>query len=133
MTRDFQVEYVAKYTNRSLSTVYTLAAFYAGQKGSLLFWGWFLSFYAAIVLFQNKRKNRELLPYVLAVMMIIIFFFSFLMVFVTNPFEMLTYTPADGKGLNPLLQNPGMNIRPPPTLLLGYVGFTVPFAFAWLL
>jgi len=129
MTRDFQVEYVSKYTNRSLSTVYTLAAFYAGQKGSLLFWGWFLSFYAAIVLFQNKRKNRELLPYVLAVMMIIIFFFSFLMVFVTNPFEMLTYTPADGKGLNPLLQNPGM-IFHPPTLLLGYVGFTVPFAFA---
>jgi cytochrome c-type biogenesis protein CcmF len=129
ITRDFQIEYVAKYTSRSLSTVYTIAAFYAGQKGSLLLWGWFLSLYAAIIIYQNKRKNRELLPYVVAVMMIITFFFAFLMVFVTNPFEMLSYTPQDGKGLNPMLQNPGM-IFHPPTLFLGYVGFTVPFAFA---
>jgi cytochrome c-type biogenesis protein CcmF len=62
-------------------------------------------------------------------MMIIVFFFVFLMVFVTNPFEILTFIPADGKGLNPMLQNPGM-IFHPPTLFLGYVGFTVPFAFA---
>jgi cytochrome c-type biogenesis protein CcmF len=129
VTRDFQIEYVAKYTNRSLSTVYTLAAFYAGQKGSLLFWGWFLSFYTAIVIFQNRRKNRELLPWVLAVMMAIDFFFVVLMVFVTNPFERLPYMPLDGQGLNPMLQNPGM-IFHPPTLFLGYVGFTVPFAFA---
>lgn len=129
ITRDFQIEYVAKYTNRSLSTVYTLAAFYAGQKGSLLFWGWFLSFYTAIVIFQNRRKNRELLPWVLAVMMAINFFFIFLMVFVTNPFERLPYTPLDGQGLNPMLQNPGMIFHPPATFL-GYVGFTVPFAFA---
>ncbi len=129
ITRDFQIEYVAKYTNRSLSTVYTLAAFYAGQKGSLLFWGWFLSMYTAIVIFQNRRKNRELLPWVLAVMMVINFFFLFLMVFVTNPFERLPYMPLDGQGLNPMLQNPGMLFHPP-TLFLGYVGFTVPFAFA---
>ena len=129
LTRDFQVEYVASYTNRSLSTVYTLAAFYAGQKGSLLFWSWLLSLYAAIVIFQNRKKNRELLPYVISVMMIINFLFAFLMVFVTNPFEMLPYAPSDGQGLNPMLQNPGM-IFHPPTLFLGYVGFTVPFAFA---
>jgi cytochrome c-type biogenesis protein CcmF len=129
VTRDFQIEYVAKYTSRSLSTVYTLAAFYAGQKGSLLFWGWFLSFYTAIVIFQNRRKNRELLPWVLAVMMAIDLFFVVLMVFVTNPFERLPYMPLDGQGLNPMLQNPGM-IFHPPTLFLGYVGFTVPFAFA---
>ncbi len=129
LTRDFQVEYVASYTNRSLSTVYTLAAFYAGQKGSLLLWSWFLSLYAAIVIFQNRKKNRKLLPYVISVMMIINFLFAFLMVFVTNPFEMLPYAPSDGQGLNPMLQNPGM-IFHPPTLFLGYVGFTVPFAFA---
>lgn len=129
ITRDFQVEYVASYSSLNLPTVYKLAAFYAGQKGSLLFWGWVLALYAAIVIFQNKNKNRELLPYVLAVMMTISFFFACLMVFVTNPFEMLAYAPADGRGLNPMLQNPGM-IFHPPTLFLGYVGFTVPFAFS---
>jgi cytochrome c-type biogenesis protein CcmF len=129
VTRDFQVEYVARYTNRSLPLVYTLTAFYAGQEGSLLFWGWALSIFTAIVIFQNKNKNRELMPYVLLVMATVIFFFTLLMTVVTNPFEMLSYIPLDGKGLNPLLQNPGM-IFHPPTLLLGYVGFTIPFAFA---
>ena len=129
LTRDFRVEYVASYTSLSLPTAYTLTAFYAGQKGSLLLWGWVLSLYAAIVVFQNKNKNRELLPYVLAIMMTISFFFACLMVFVTNPFEMLPYAPTDGRGLNPMLQNPGM-IFHPPALYLGYVGFTVPFAFS---
>ena len=127
--RDFRVEYVARYTSRSLPTAYTLAAFYAGQKGSLLFWSWVLALYAAIVIFQNKNRNRELLPYVLAVMMAISLFFACLMAFVTNPFEMLPNAPLDGQGLNPMLQNPGM-IFHPPALFLGYVGFTVPFAFS---
>jgi cytochrome c-type biogenesis protein CcmF len=129
VTRDFQVEYVSSYTNRSLPLAYTLTGFYAGQKGSLLLWGWLLSIFTAIVIFQNRTKNRELMPYVLAVLTGVIFFFSFLMIFVTNPFETLNHIPSDGKGLNPMLQNPGM-IFHPPTLFLGYVGFTVPFAFA---
>lgn len=129
VTRDFQIEYVASYTNRSLPMIYTLTAFYAGQKGSLLFWGWILSIFTAIVIFQNKDKNRELMPHVLVVLMAVVFFFAVLMVFVTNPFETLNQQPIDGRGLNPLLQNPGM-IFHPPTLFLGYVGFTVPFAFA---
>jgi cytochrome c-type biogenesis protein CcmF len=129
VTRDFQIEYVWKYTSRSLPMTYTVAAFYAGQKGSLLFWGWLLSIFAAIVIFQNRRKNRELLPYVLTVLMTTTFFFAFLLIFVTNPFETLNHVPFDGQGLNPMLQNPGMLFHPP-TLFLGYVGFTVPFAFA---
>ncbi len=129
ITRDFQIAYVSSYTNRSLPMLYTLSAFYAGQKGSLLFWGWILSMFSAIALFQNRKKNRQLMPYVLAVLMTITFFFTFLMVFVTHPFETLNYVPLDGKGLNPMLQNPGM-IFHPPTLYLGYVGFTIPFAFA---
>ena len=129
VTRDFQIEYVWKYTSRSLPMTYTVAAFYAGQKGSLLFWGWLLSIFAAIVIFQNRRKNRELLPYVLTVLMTTTFFFVFLLIFVTNPFETLNHVPFDGQGLNPMLQNPGMLFHPP-TLFLGYVGFTVPFAFA---
>ena len=129
VTRDFQIEYVWKYTSRSLPMTYTVAAFYAGQKGSLLFWGWLLSIFAAIVISQNRRKNRELLPYVLTVLMTTTFFFAFLLIFVTNPFETLNHVPFDGQGLNPMLQNPGMLFHPP-TLFLGYVGFTVPFAFS---
>ena len=129
VTRNFQVEYVARYTSRSLSLLYTLAAFYAGQEGSLLFWSWMLSIFTAVVVFQNKNKNRELMPYVLLVLTSVLFFFTFLMVFTTDPFKTFAYAPFDGRGLNPLLQNPGM-IFHPPALLIGYVGFTVPFAFA---
>jgi cytochrome c-type biogenesis protein CcmF len=129
LTRDFQVEYVWNYSNRSLSWFYTLTAFYAGQKGSLLLWAWLLSIFSVIVVFQNRKKNRELMPYVLGILMSITFFFTVLMVFSTNPFELLNFTPRDGQGLNPLLQNPGM-IFHPPTLYLGYVGITVPFAFS---
>jgi cytochrome c-type biogenesis protein CcmF len=129
VTRDFQIEYVARYTNRSLPLVYTLTAFYAGQEGSLLFWGWALSIFTAVVIFQNKKKNRELMPYVLLVLTGVIFFFTLLMTVATNPFKTFGFTPLDGRGLNPLLQNPGM-IFHPPILLLGYVGFTLPFAFA---
>jgi cytochrome c-type biogenesis protein CcmF len=129
ITRDFQIEYVARYTSRSLSLLYTLTAFYAGQEGSLLFWSWVLAIFTAVVIFQNKNKNRELMPHVLLVLICVIFFFTILMTVATNPFKTFNYTPADGQGLNPLLQNPGM-IFHPPTLLIGYVGFTVPFAFA---
>ncbi|UCD78233.1 MAG: heme lyase CcmF/NrfE family subunit [Desulfobacterales bacterium] len=129
VTRNFQIEYVARYTNRSLSLLYTLTAFYAGQEGSLLFWSWILSLFTAVVVFQNKNKNRELMPHVLLVLTAVIFFFTFLMIFATNPFKTYSFKPFDGQGLNPLLQNPGM-IFHPPALLIGYVGFTVPFAFA---
>jgi len=129
VTRNFQIEYVARYTSRSLSLLYTLTAFYAGQEGSLLFWSWVLAIFTAAVIFQNKNKNRELMPHVLLVLTTVIFFFTFVMAAVTNPFKTINFTPSDGQGLNPLLQNPGM-IFHPPALLIGYVGFTVPFAFA---
>lgn len=129
VTRNFQLEYVWRYTSLDLPMTYTISAFYAGQKGSLLFWGWLLSIFTLIVIFQNRHKNRELLPYVLSVLMIITFFFAFLLVFVTNPFKTFNHIPFDGQGLNPMLQNPGMLFHPP-TLFLGYVGFSVPFAFS---
>jgi len=129
VTNDFSVEYVARYTNTSLPLIYTLTAFYAGQEGSLLLWAWVLSLYSVLVIFQNRKKNLEIMPYVLSVLMTITFFFVFLMVFVTDPFKTLSAAPQDGQGLNPLLQNPGM-IFHPPILFLGYVGFSVPFAFA---
>ncbi len=68
ITRDFQIEYVARYTSRSLSLLYTLTAFYAGQEGSLLFWSWILAIFTAVVIFQNRNKNRELMPHVLLVL-----------------------------------------------------------------
>jgi cytochrome c-type biogenesis protein CcmF len=129
VSRDFQIEYVARYTNRALPLVYTLTAFYAGQEGSLLLWGWLLSLFSSIVIWQNREKNRELIPHTTLVLMAITFFFLLLLVFVTNPFKRLPSVPPDGQGLNPLLQNPGM-IFHPTTLFVGYVGFAVPYAFA---
>jgi cytochrome c-type biogenesis protein CcmF len=129
LTNNYQIEYVAAYSNRALPLLYKSTAFYAGQEGSLLFWAWVLSFMGVLVLWQNKNRNRELMPYVIAIMMGVQFFFLFIAIFVTNPFKMLPFVPEDGQGLNPLLQNYGM-LGHPPTLYLGYVGFTVPFAFA---
>ncbi len=129
ITRDFSLEYVAHYSNRTLPMFYTISAVWAGQSGSLLLWAWLLSLFAAIVVWQNRRKNRELLPYVLATILFTAFFFFGLMVYATSPFARLPQPVADGSGLNPMLQNPGM-VMHPPTLYLGYVGFTVPFAFA---
>ncbi len=128
ITRDFQVAYVWRHTSRNLSLTYTIAAFYAGQEGSLLFWAWILSGFTMVVVLQNRRKHQNLLPYVLAVLMGTVGFFSALIALVADPFELLNYVPRDGRGLNPMLQNPGMLFHPP-TLFLGYVGFTVPFAF----
>jgi cytochrome c-type biogenesis protein CcmF len=129
VSRDFQIEYVARYTNRTLPLIYTLTAFYAGQEGSLLLWAWLLSLFSSIVIWQNREKNRDLIPHTTLVLMAITFFFLLLLVFVTNPFKRLPSAPPDGQGLNPLLQNPGM-IFHPTTLFVGYVGFAVPYAFA---
>lgn len=127
--RDFQIEYVAQYSNRSLSWFYTLAAFWAGQAGSLLFWCLLLSLFAVVVLAQNRNRNSVLLPYTLGVMQATIFFFLYLLVFTSSPFKLLPFLPPDGQGLNPLLQNAEMVFHPP-SLYIGFVGFTVPFAFA---
>jgi cytochrome c-type biogenesis protein CcmF len=128
-TRDFSLRYVAEYTSRDLSMPLTLSAWWAGQAGSLLFWSWLLAVFAGVVLIQNRRQNKELTPYTVAVIMAVLTFFLGIVIFAANPFEKLPATPADGLGLNPLLQNKGM-LYHPPTLYLGYVGFTVPYAYA---
>ncbi|MBI1987877.1 MAG: heme lyase CcmF/NrfE family subunit [Nitrospinae bacterium] len=129
LSRDFQIEYVYSYSSRTLPLFYTLSSFWAGQKGSLLMWAWLLAAFSSLVLIQNRRQNRELIPYAISLLMIVLLFFMVLLVFVSNPFSRLPSRPQDGQGLNPLLQNPGM-IFHPPSLFLGYVGFTIPFAFA---
>jgi len=129
VTHDFSIAYVASYSNRTLPLFYTISALWAGQSGSLLLWTWLLTVFASLVVWQNKTRNRDLMPFVLGVLLTTIFFFFGLLVYATNPFELLSRPVADGNGLNPMLQNPGMVIHPP-TLFLGYVGFTIPFAFA---
>ena len=128
-TRDFSLRYVAEHTSRDLSMPLTLSAWWAGQAGSLLLWSWLLAVFAGAVLIQNRRQNKELTPYTVAVIMAVLAFFLGIVIFAANPFEKLPSTPADGLGLNPLLQNKGM-LYHPPTLYLGYVGFVVPYAYA---
>ncbi|MGQ0794314.1 MAG: heme lyase CcmF/NrfE family subunit [Deltaproteobacteria bacterium] len=128
VTRDFSLKYVASNTSRDLSTVYTVTAFWAGQAGSLLLWAWILSIYTALVVLLNRGKSRLMMPYVLATLAGVSCFFIYLIAFVESPFEKLPFTPNDGRGLNPLLQNPYMVIHPL-VLYFGYVGVAVPFAF----
>lgn len=127
VTSDFSVEYVAQYTSTDLPLFYKFSALWAGNDGSLLLWAWCLTVIAAFVV--TSKKNRDLLPYVGSVMMAVSIFFLFLLCSNSNPFTKLVSPLAEGNGLNPMLQNPGMVIHPI-TLYLGYVGFTVPFAFA---
>ncbi len=129
VTHDFNIEYVASYTSRNLPLYYTLSAFYAGQKGSLLLWAITVATFAAIALVANRGKHRELMPYVAGVNLVVTTFFIAVMVFASNPFERLPFTPPDGSGLNPQLQNPGMTVHPP-MLYLGYTSITLPFSFA---
>ncbi|MCH8067663.1 MAG: heme lyase CcmF/NrfE family subunit [Candidatus Marinimicrobia bacterium] len=128
---NFSIDYVAKYTSLETPFVYKLTALWAGQSGSLLFWLFILSVYATIVVLQNRFRYHQLMPYVISVMATIQLFFLLMVNFVANPFNPIdAVVPViDGMGLNPLLQNPTMAIHPP-ILYLGYVGFSVPFAFA---
>ncbi len=129
VTHDFQIEYVASYTSRDLSLTYLLSALWAGNDGSLLFWAWLLSLFATVVVLQKRDIGQKLVPYAASIIMVTQAFFLILLLFVSNPFHKLAFVPAEGMGLNPLLENPGMLFHPP-TLLAGYVAFTIPFAFA---
>jgi cytochrome c-type biogenesis protein CcmF len=126
---DFRIEYVAAYSSSTLPLYYTVAALWGGQKGSLLFWLLILTSITAVVELQNRQRNRELMPYVTAVLMAIATFFLMMVVFITPPFETLAVPAMEGRDLNPLLQNYWMTIHPP-SLYLGFVGMSVPFAFA---
>lgn len=134
VTGDFRFSYVAQHSNRAMPLLYKVAAWWGGQEGSLLFWSWLLSTYSAVVVFTNRHKHRDMMPYVIGTLMFVQTFFLILNNFVVSPFKMLSVEGSitavqDGNGLNPLLQYPAMAIHPP-MLYLGYVGFAVPFAFA---
>ena len=131
---DYRLAYVAAHSNKAMSTIYKFTAWWGGQEGSLLFWGWLLSTYSAIAVYTNRRKFRDMMPLVTAIMMTVLSFFIGMITFVASPFRVLMagrgiIDVGDGNGLSPLLQWWTMAIHPP-FLYLGYVGFTVPFAFA---
>ncbi len=128
LTHDFNNLYVATHSNRSLPFAYLVSAFWAGQEGSLLLWGWLTSLATLIVVRKTKTVDK-FKPYVATILIVIQLFFVITMIFASNPFEKLSFTPADGQGLNPLLMDPGM-VWHPPTLFVGYALIAVPFAYA---
>jgi cytochrome c-type biogenesis protein CcmF len=128
LRHDFSFQYVAAHTNRTLPTAYTLSAFWGGQEGSLLLWLLVLTGFGALAVALNRRLLRDLVAWVVPVLGGIASFFAFVLVAVASPFETQT-APVDGAGLTPSLQNPYM-VAHPPMLYLGYVGLSIPFAFA---
>jgi cytochrome c-type biogenesis protein CcmF len=129
LTNRFDVADVAGYSNRTLGWNYKITALWGSQAGSLLLWMWLLSVIAVLVVLTNRRRNRELMPVVIAVLMGTAVFFTSVLTFITSPFATVSPVLADGRGLNPLLQNAYMQSHPP-LLYIGYVGLSVPFAFA---
>lgn len=128
-TNDFSVDYILHHTNRALATPYKFSALWSGQEGSLLLWAWLLAAYGFVLRLRHK-VDITLSAYASTILAAVQTFFLLLLVFAAPPFA-IAPSPlhADGFGLNPLLQYPEMVIHPP-MLYLGYVGFTVPFAFA---
>ena len=134
ITGDYRMAYVAAHSNKDMPAVYKFTAWWGGQEGSLLLWSWLLSVYSSIIVFTNRRKLRDMMPLVTSIMMTIVAFFAGMITFVASPFRVLMagkgiIDVGDGSGLSPLLQWWTMAIHPP-FLYLGYVGCSVPFAFA---
>ncbi len=129
VTSNFSVQYVAQNSNTLLPIFYKVAALWGGHEGSLYLWVWILTLYTMIVGWHGRKQYPEHLPVILAVEGWLMVGFFGLILFLSNPFTRLFPVPAEGNDLNPLLQDPGM-VGHPPMLYLGYVGFSVPFAFA---
>jgi cytochrome c-type biogenesis protein CcmF len=129
LTHDYSVAYVASHSDNALPLFYLWTALWGGHEGSLLLWVWLLGLYAGLAAWWHWSTHPVSMPYLLLVLSGVLFGFLCLVVFLSTPFERLPFTPADGQGLNPLLQDPGMVFHPP-FLYMGYVGFAIPFAFA---
>ena len=126
---DFSIFYVWRHSSTDMPLIYKITSFWGGLEGSLLFWTLVQSFFAMIVAFRYQYSNREIIPYVITTLNAIMAFLLVLLIGWSNPLDLQAIVPAEGQGLNPLLQNPAMAIHPP-ALYLGFIGFSVPFAFA---
>ena len=126
---DYSIRYVQRVSDSVQPLFYKLTAWWGGLDGSIMFWVFLLSIFGSVAVYVNRERHRELIPYVVAVISVVQMFFLYLMIVHNNPFQtFLTESPADGAGLNPLLQNFYMVIHPP-TMYSGFVGLTIPFAF----
>jgi cytochrome c-type biogenesis protein CcmF len=126
VTHDFSIGYVAQVGSTKTPTFYTVISLWGALEGSILFWGWVLAMYSAVVVWQNRARPGQLVPYAAAVLLAIGAFFYILMLGPANPFTLVSPVPADGPGPNPLLQNHILMAVHPPLLYLGYVGMAVP-------
>ncbi|MEX2181276.1 MAG: heme lyase CcmF/NrfE family subunit [Gemmatimonadaceae bacterium] len=130
VTHDFSVSYVAQVGSRATPLLYTVISLWGALEGSILFWGWVLALYASAVLWLNRNREGHLVPYAMTVLLGVTLFFAILLVGPADPFVPVSPVPFDGPGPNPLLQNHWLMAVHPPLLYLGYVGMSVPFAFA---
>jgi cytochrome c-type biogenesis protein CcmF len=129
LTNDYTIKYVEHYSDSVQPLFYKITSYWGGLDGSIMFWVFLLSVFGSIAVYVNRERHRELIPYVVATISVVQMFFLYLMVVHKNPFTtFLTQAPAEGSGLNPLLQNVYMAIHPP-SLYTGFVGMTIPFAF----
>ncbi|MBK9573738.1 MAG: heme lyase CcmF/NrfE family subunit [Rhodoferax sp.] len=128
-TNDFSVSYVAQHSNSKLPGLYRIAGVWGGHEGSLLLWHFMLTSWMLAVAVFSRQLPDAMVSRVLGVLGLVAVGFLLFMLITSNPFERLSEIPADGKDLNPLLQDPGLVFHPP-LLYMGYVGFAVPFAFA---
>jgi cytochrome c-type biogenesis protein CcmF len=129
VTNNYAIKYVQHYSDSAQPLAYKIASYWGGLDGSIMFWVFLLGIFGTIAIYSNRERHRELIPYVVAVIAAVEMFFIFLMVVHNNPFStFLAQAPAEGKGLNPLLQNFYMAIHPP-SLYIGFVSMTIPFAF----
>jgi cytochrome c-type biogenesis protein CcmF len=130
VSHDYRIKYVAHYSDSTMPLFYKLTAYWGGLDGSLMFWVFMLSLFSGVALYVNRNRHRDMIGYVIATIMGVALFFLALLLYSKNPFTtFLTTPPTEGQGLNPLLQTYWMAIHPP-SLYTGYVGMTIPFAFA---
>lgn len=129
MTDDYSIKYVQHYSDSLQPLFYKLTSYWGGLDGSIMFWVFLLAIFGSLAVHVNRERNRELIPYVVAIISAVQFFFLLLMIVHKNPFStFLVQAPVDGRGLNPLLQNIYMVVHPP-SLYIGFVGMTIPYAF----
>jgi cytochrome c-type biogenesis protein CcmF len=129
LTRDFSLAYVVEHTDLSTPTALVAAAFYGGQEGSLLYWTLILGVLGSASLLASASLGGRVAAYAAGILASILTFFLFVLAVVASPFDVLSVTPPDGLGLNPILRDGGMLIHPP-VVLAGFASFAIPFSFA---
>ncbi|MEA2658465.1 MAG: cytochrome c-type biosis protein CcmF, partial [Candidatus Binatota bacterium] len=129
ISTDFSIKYVAFNTTRATPIYYRVTGLWGALEGSLLLWEWILIIFAGVVASVYRHRHKDTLPWVLMIFSIVSVFFLGVVTFLSNPFETMSPIPLDGRGLNPLLEDANMMTHPP-LLYTGFVGLTVPYAFA---